>query len=224
MTSPITGKVKGPLDRMMIALHQKTSHDHRLDLLAERIGNTVESLQVPAPHCLDIGCGDMRLAESLEKRIAGSQWSCIDIHPLPAALAHEGRWDRYRQFDGAHIPFGDKRFSCALLCDVLHHATDANQLSLLSEARRTAEHVIVKDHFEYGPWSRQMLRLMDFAGNYAYGVSVPDRYFDQTSFTAIARDSGLHVRSLEIGVDLYRHLPLASKVLRSEWQFIAVLA
>lgn len=223
MTSPITGKVKGPLDRVMIALHQTASHHHRLGLLADGLARAIQTLLLPTPNCLDIGCGDMRLAESLETRVAGSRWSCIDIHPLPPHLAHDRRWQKYRQFDGAHIPFSDKSFSIALFCDVLHHATIRNQLDLLLEAKRTAEYVVVKDHFEYGPWSRQALRLMDFLGNHAYGGSVPDRYFDRASFAAITRDAGLHIQSLEIGVDLYRHLPLASALLRKEWHFIAVL-
>jgi hypothetical protein len=223
MSSPITGKVKNRLDRIMIALHQSASHHHRLELLADHIAGTVKSLSVRAPNCLDIGCGDMSLAEQLTARITDSRWSCIDIHPLPQGLAADERWKAYRQFDGAHIPFDDKSFSCALLCDVLHHAAVPDRFALLSEARRTADHVIVKDHFEYGVWSRQALRLMDFLGNYAYGVSVPDRYFSQTGFAAFVRDAGLRIQSMEIGIDLYRHLPLASAILRRQWQFIAVL-
>ena len=130
---------------------------------------------------------------------------------------------RQTQFDGAHVPFADGAFACAMLCDVLHHASESGQRDLLMEAKRVADYVIIKDHFEYGPWSRQMLRLMDFVGNYGYGISIPNHYFSQASFDRLVRDAGLQIHSIRVGILLYRHLPLATYLLRSNWQFIAVL-
>ncbi len=223
MSSPIVEKSKGPFDRALIGFHQRTSHNHRLQILADRISANLNALPEEIGRCLDIGCGDMSLAELLAGKVNGSQWNCIDVHTLPQALIDDPRWQKYQKFDGAHVPFADKTFSCALLCDVLHHASVSDQCDLLSEASRVADHVLVKDHFEYGWLSRQALRLMDFVGNYGYGISVPERYFSQASFSELARTSGLQIQSMEVGIPLYQHLPLAPFVLRSNWQFIAVL-
>jgi hypothetical protein len=223
MSSPIVEKSKNPFDRVLIGFHQRTSHKHRLQILADRISATLNALPEEIGRCLDIGCGDMSLAELLAGKVNGSQWNCIDIHTLPHTLVNELRWQKYQKFDGTHVPFADKTFSCALLCDVLHHASVSDQRDLLIEASRAANHVLVKDHFEYGWLSRQTLRLMDFVGNYGYGISVPERYFRQTTFSEITRAAGLQIQSMEIGISLYQHLPFASFALKSKWQFIAVL-
>jgi hypothetical protein len=105
---------------------------------------------------------------------------------------------------------------------VLHHAPE-DAARLLAEAGRVARHVLVKDHFEYGPYSRAMLRLMDFVGNWGYGVSVPERYFSRTEFVLLAAEQKLHISALDCGLELYDHLPLVGTLLRPRWQFIAVL-
>ncbi len=109
-----------------------------------------------------------------------------------------------------------------MLCDVLHH-TPATAARLLAEAARVARHVIVKDHFEYGAYSRSMLRLMDFVGNWGYGISVPECYFTREGFVRLAAQQGLVITSLDCGLELYEHLPVVRTVLRPDWHFIAVL-
>ena len=87
-----------------------------------------------------------------------------------------------------------------------------------------AQHVLVKDHFEYGPYSRAMLRLMDFVGNWGYGISVPERYFRRAEFVRLAGEQRLVITALDCGLELYDHLPLVGSLLRPRWQFIAVLS
>jgi SAM-dependent methyltransferase len=204
-------------------LHRSLSHGHRVDVLAERIAIHIESL-VPQGHasCLDIGCGDMTLAESVEERVPRTEWRCIDVHALPVRLRNDARWSKYRTFDGRTIPFADGEFDIALLCDVLHHAPE-HAASLLAEASRVARHVLVKDHFEYGPYSRSMLRLMDFVGNWGYGIEIPERYFTREAFGRLTAEQGLAITALDCGLNLYDHLPVVGTLLRPDWQFIAVL-
>jgi hypothetical protein len=66
-----------------------------------------------------------------------------------------------------------------------------------------------------------MLRAMDFVGNYGYGVSVPNCYFSYDSFTATMLDAGLRIDDLDVGINLYDHLPFVRFVLSSNWQFVA---
>ena len=172
--------------------------------------------------CLDIGCGDMTIAEAIHDHSSRTDWRCIDVHPLPSGLSNDSRWNKYLAFDGQNIPFGDREFDVAVLCDVLHH-TPETAARLLGEAARVARHVIVKDHFEYGAYSRSMLRLMDFVGNWGYGISVPERYFTREGFERVAAKQKLAITSLDCGLDLYEHLPVVRNLLRPDWHFIAVL-
>jgi 2-polyprenyl-3-methyl-5-hydroxy-6-metoxy-1,4-benzoquinol methylase len=102
-----------------------SSHPHSVDALAERLALHIESL-VPRgrARCLDIGCGDMSLAEAVQTRASRTSWRCIDVHGLPVGFSEDARWSKYRQFDGRRIPHADGEFDVALLCDVLHHAPE----------------------------------------------------------------------------------------------------
>jgi SAM-dependent methyltransferase len=224
MSSPIASEKKGPLGRALIAVHQRLSHGHRVQIVSRRIAGLIQA-QFPGAReirCLDVGCGDMQIAEHIAAAAPGTSWSCIDIHELPESLKTVERWQKYRKFDGSHVPFADDSFDVVLFCDVLHHSqTDA--CGLLGEAARAGCLVIIKDHFERSPWSRAMLWTMDFLGNWGYGVSLPRRYFTRRGFEELVSGAGLRVQKLEVGIDLYAQMPLIGAILRPEWQFIALL-
>ena len=190
-------------------------------VLAERIALHIQSLvRQGRARCLDVGCGDMTLAESIEARAPHTSWHCIDVHPVPAAARDTAQWSKYHQFDGRTIPYADDEFDVALLCDVLHEAPeDAGRL--LTEAARVARHVLVKDHFEDGAYSRTMLQLADFVGG--RGGGVPQRYFTREGFARLASQQHLVITALDSSLDLYEHVPVVGTVLRPDWQFIAVL-
>jgi hypothetical protein len=131
-------------------------------------------------------------------------------------------WKEYRQFDGEVIPYESDSFDVILFSDVLHHVPGELREDLLRSAGEVGRFVLIKDHFEYGWISRQMLRAMDFLGNFGYGISIPNRYFDQTSFAALVSQADLCVKRLEVGIRLYDHLPLLPLVLSADWQFMAL--
>lgn len=200
------------------------SHGHRVDVLAQRVAMHVESLvQRGRVRCLDVGLGDMSLAEAVHALASRTDWRCIDVNRHPAHLRSEARWSKYGSFDGRTIPHEDGEFDVALLCDVLHRAPD-DAARLLAEAGRVARHVIVKDHFEDGAYSRTMLRLMDFVGSWSYGAGVPERYLTREEFVRLAAEQRLVITAFDGGLDLYEHSPLARTLLRPDWHFIAVLS
>lgn len=195
----------------------------RLAVLAHRIAMHVETL-VPRgrARCLDIGCGDMALAEAVHDHAPRTDWRCIDVHPSQAAAPSEARWSKYSQFDGKKVPYRDDQFDVALLCDVLHHTAD-NAASLLAEARRVARRVIVKDHFEHGAYARSMLRLMDFAGGSGHGTTVPECHFTRDGFVRLAASQGLVIESIDCGTELDAQLPVERSWRRPDSHFLAVL-
>ncbi len=224
MSSPLTGRKRGLIRSSIIDVHQRLSHGRRISNLARRIADLIRDLRSATTglRCLDVGCGDMRLAEQVAALAPGSDWTCIDVHPLPPGYAEDPRWRKYRTFDGRRIPFSDGHFDIILFSDVLHHAQE-DARALLAEAARTGGTVIVKDHFERSLWSRLVLWAMDVVGNWGYGVPLPRRYFTRRGFEELAAEAGLRPVRIEEGIDLYAHLPFLRLVLRPSWQFIAVL-
>lgn len=224
MSSPIASSDKSVIKKALINFHQKASHNYRVDLLAGMLGGTIDNLYPDKEKikCLDIGCGDMTIAETIAENHPKTDWTCIDIHPLPKELEGEEKWKKYRQFDGLNIPFEDNTFQAALFVDVLHHI-DADLTNNLKEAARVSETVIIKDHFEYTLYSRNMLKVMDIVGNWGYGVSIPDKYFSKKRFQKLVDDCGLEIVDIDAKIPLYQHNFVLNTILRPEWQFIAVL-
>lgn len=226
MSSPLARDRKSALDQALIGAHQRLSHSRRIDILATELARRIAQQVGPGgaqgPRILDVGCGDMTLADAIEQRLGQATIRCVDVHPCPPErLAQDPRWQRYSMFDGRSLMFEDESFDVVVFSDVLHHVDPLDRQALLSSAARVGRFVMVKDHLEQGWISRQVLRAMDVVGNYGYGVPIPERYFDESSLRELFRQSGMHVVGFDVGIDLYDHLPVARHLLSPEWQVIA---
>lgn len=224
MSSSRAARKASSLGKALISLHHHATHDHRVRIISLHVAQAIEA---HAPRnrplrCLDVGCGNMQLAELLAEALPPTSWICLDIYEPPEDLAGQERWAKYRRFDGRTLCFAEGAFDVVLFSDVLHHAQDDAE-TLLAEAARVGRLVLVKDHFEYSLWSRCWLWLMDFLGNWSYGVPLPKRYFTPDGFARKLAEAGLRVRNLCVGLDLYRRIPVARTLLRRKWQFLAVL-
>ena len=227
MSSPIAKPDKTKTDQILINIHQKISHSTRINILSKLLSDQIVALTEPQGRpikVLDIGCGDMSMAEIIEELLPQVEVIRTDIHAAPGISDSDAfKWRKYVQFDGVNLPFADQEFDVAYFSDVLHHVPEEVRGNLLMSAARSAKYIVIKDHFEYGWISRQALRLMDWVGNYGYGVSIPVRYFNQRSFETLCMSSGLLSVKTKIGIDLYRHLPIVGMLIRPKWQFIAAL-
>jgi hypothetical protein len=214
-----------PPHKALIGLPQTLSPEHRVGVLADRIALHVESL-VPRgrARCLDVGHADRTLADAVHTRAPRTDWRCIDVHDAPSDLHddHDEHSGEYRALDGCTLPYGEREFDIALLCDVLSH-TPENAAQLLTEAGRVARRVLVKDRFEYGSYSRTMLRLMDVVDRRGHVGNVPPRYFTREGFTRLAAEQRFTITALDCGLSLYDDVPVARTVLRPDSHFIAVL-
>jgi len=209
MSSPIVKIRKTFLNSALVRTHQILSHHTRSYILSCIISEQIKSLfpKELLIKCLDVGCGDMKIAEMIRSKSPNTAWSCIDVHDLPDSLINEEQWNKYSKFDGVNLPFDDQSFDVILFCDVLHH-DEKNIIKLIKEAARVGHFIIIKDHFEYGCYSRQMLRLMDFLGNWGYGVSVPSRYFNEIQFESLCSEAGCNeIRRIK-NISLYEHIPI----------------
>ena len=223
MTRPITNENRSLLRNYLISSHQKVSHNKRVELIANELSHAVQAVTNSDAEykCVDIGCGDMAIAELISAKLENTQWKCLDLYHVPEDRLEEDRWRKYQQFDGKVIPFENKRFDIAFLIDVLHHSENVHLL--LEEAKRVSDLIVIKEHYEYGFFSRSVLKAMDLYGNWAYGIKVPGKYFSRASFEGLCNELDLQIVSQKVGIDLYGHLPVLNKILNSKWQFIAVL-
>jgi SAM-dependent methyltransferase len=180
-----------------------------------RLGRAVaELIPTECRSLLDVGTGSGDVARRVQAARPGLRVEGVDVLVRPR-VAVPTRW-----FDGRTLPFADGAFDAVTLIDVLHH-TDAPG-RLLAESRRVARScVIVKDHWQKGPFDRGLLRLMDWVGNAPHGVPLRYDYFSPAGWDALCREAGLTVERTTQGLGLYpfpfsrlleRHLQFASRL------------
>jgi SAM-dependent methyltransferase len=218
MSSPLAKSNKGFFDKLLITIHKKVSHTKRVGLLSNLFVEIIKSLnpETGKVRLLDVGCGDMSIARTMASKCDILQYTCIDIYP------NSEQWDNYFEFDGTNIPFEDKEFDIVLFSDVLHHDFD-NIKKLILEANRVSSVIIIKDHFEYGLWSRKILQLADFIGNYGYGVSVPGQYFSKQSFADLLKECKMKEIKQLCPIQLYEKSLLLKLFFKSKYQFISII-
>jgi ubiquinone/menaquinone biosynthesis C-methylase UbiE len=223
MSSPIANNSKTAIQQLAVSIHQHASHSKRIAQLTSALATAIASLG-GSKICVDVGCGDMTLAEGIALALPETKWTCLDVYPVPQEKLHEPRWEKYMHFDGKTLPLADGSSDIVLFSDVLHHASVNDCANLIADALRVGKYVVIKDHFEYGLWSRTLLQLMDIFGNWGYGVSIPKKYFTQTSFNRLASQANCKVTMVTNKLALYGHIPLLKYILRPDWQFIAILS
>jgi len=199
-----------------VALHQHASHRHRVAVLIGALAAHVPE----GASLLDLGCGDLSIADGLRR--ARNLKRCVGADVWPARFPPPAGCEYHEVPADAPLPFDSASFDTVTLVDTLHHAQDP--ASVLAEASRVGRRVIVKDHFEYGAISRLLLKALDWAGNAAYKVPIPGRYFTDETFRSMVKEAAPGAEcSIEVGVDLYGHYPLGRWILPPSLHFIAVL-
>ncbi len=226
MSSPIAKSKKSVLDKVLIKVHKKTSHNTRIALLSHLFTKEIKELKLKNEQgpirCLDVGCGDMTLSEAITHNDSAIVFKGIDIHPIPEDISTTARWKDYSCFDGQNMPFDDDSFDVVLFSDVLHHDYKNIEVLLL-EAKRVSKHILIKDHFEFGFFSRKILQLADIIGNYGYGISIPNKYLSIKSYNHITKKCGLTEIKRISPIFLYDRYPLVKLVFKGKYQFISIL-
>lgn len=196
----------------------------RFENLYKAIDSAIAELDCKDLYVLDYGCGAMSFSSRLkdEKRI--SQFVGMDIFPKPTNL-NKGNgadvWDNYHTIPENGITRAIGYFDLAIVIDVLHHVPEREQVGILRSLAESCRYVLVKDHFEHGFVSRQLLRLADWYGNYAYGVNVPKRYFSKERWTRLIESAGLC--QLKIKTNVRVHDGIFGFIIPPRHHFISIL-
>lgn len=183
----------------------------------------IEGLQFSAPpRLLDYGCGSMELGTRLLKEgVIGSYLGVDTFAVTPQLVGVLAEGCTYQQVTDLSQVQSLGEFDLVMLIDVLHHIPVEQHLELLRSLTMVSPNLLLKDHFEEGIISRNLLRLADWFGNYAYGVSIPSRYFSARTWENLIESMEIYERTRKTPLKI--HEGIFGKILPSKYHFISVL-
>ena len=100
----------------------------------------------------------------------------------------------------------DKKYDYCMISDVLHHMNIEKEdliISTLKQLLKISNILIVKDHFQSGPLSNNIIRFMDFLGNYFNDVEIPKKYYTKTNFDNLLKKIKVNILERNISIKLY---------------------
>ena len=166
---------------------------------------------------LDFGCGSMEISKKLEKKSFVKKIIGTDVFDFK----FKTKKMQYIRSTKVFKKNSKYKFDIVIAIDVLHHIGVINSQKILTKLSKSSKYIIVKDHFEYGFFSRHLLRFVDFYANYAYGVNIPKRYFDKDLWSRIVKKSQLK-EILRIN-NFQQHDGIFNLILNKKHHFISVL-
>ena len=165
---------------------------------------------------LDYGCGSMEISKKLEKLSYVEQITGVDTF----ASKFKRKKLKYIQYDD-FFKNNKKKYDLVIIVDVLHHVGIESSYKILKKLSKISKNIIVKDHFEHGFFSRQLLRFVDFYANYAYDVNIPNRYYDYSSWKKTIKKS--YLKELKIIKSFQQHDGLFNFILNKKHHFVSHL-
>jgi hypothetical protein len=209
------------LARLLNSLRKFVGGD-RFENLYKAIDSTISDLIEKDLFILDYGCGTMNFSLRLKEEGRISKFIGMDVFPNPDHTKNAGEiWKNYRQIPKDGISKSTENFDVVIVVDVLHHALEKDQTKILQSLADISRYIVIKDHFEYGLISRHLLRLADWYGNYAYGVSIPKRYFTKKRWTTLIENAGL--RELKLKSNIKVHDGFFGLLISPRHHFISIL-
>ena len=165
---------------------------------------------------LDFGCGSMEISKELQKYSFVKQIIGTDTYNFK----YKTKKMKYIQSD-FFFKSKNNKFDLIIAVDVLHHIGIDDAYKILKKLSKISKHIIIKDHFEHGFFSRHLLRFVDFYANYAYGVNIPDKYFDYRSWNKTVKKSSL--KEIKFIKKFQQHDGLFNLILNKKHHFVSLL-
>ena len=76
-------------------------------------------------------------------------------------------------------------------------------INILNDLTRVSKIVFIKDHFQQGYISNNVIRFMDFLGNYFNDVNTPQKYYNKKTFRSLLSKMKVTVLEKILSVKLY---------------------
>ncbi len=198
---------------------RKISKGDRLTSISNKVGSLIKKEAANKKKkvtVLDFGCGSMEISKKIQHKKFIKKIIGLDVFDANYKFK-KLQYFKYKNLDNL------KRFKSdvVILVDVLHHmGIDKSHIVL----KRLAQHsntIIIKDHFEHSFFSRQLLRFVDFYANFAYGVTIPKKYFNIISWRKTVKKTKLTENYFE--KNFQQHVGLFNFILHKKHHFISVL-
>lgn len=173
-------------------MHGALVFRRRVRILADLLQSEIPT----GTHILDVGTGDGSIAASIVLKRPDLIIEGLDV------LVRPNTHIAVAAFDGAHIPFDDASVDLVSFVDVLHH-TDAPLILLREAARVARRYVLIKDHLRDGLFAAQILRFMDWVGNYGHDVVLPYNYLRSADWHRLFREASLELKDWNANLKLY---------------------
>ena len=200
-------------------LIRKIAKGDRLKSLTNKVETLIENEVYDGKKkvsVIDFGCGSMEISKRIQHKKFIKNIVGLDIFDSK----YKNKKLQYFQYKN----FADlKRFKSdvVILIDVLHHIGIDKSRLVLKKLSKNSKILIIKDHFEHGFFSRHLLRFVDFYANFAYGVTIPKKYFDITSWKKTVKKTKLKENYFE--KNFQQHVGLFNFILNKRHHFISVL-
>ena len=165
---------------------------------------------------LDFGCGSMEISKKLEKLSFVENIVGVDTFESK----FKTKKMQYVQYD-KFFNKNKKKFDMIIAVDVLHHIGIERSFETLKKLSKFSKNIIIKDHFEFGFFSRQLLRFVDFYANYAYDVNIPKEYFNYVTWKKTIKKSNL--KEVELIKSFQQHDGVFNIILNKRHHFVSHL-
>ena len=165
---------------------------------------------------LDFGCGSMEISKKLEK--LSFVGNIVGVDTFESKFKTKKM--QYVQYD-KFFNKNKKKFDVIIAIDVLHHIGIDRSFETLKKLSKFSKNIIIKDHFEFGFFSRQLLRFVDFYANYAYDVNIPKEYFNYVTWKKTIKKSNL--KEVELIKSFQQHDGVFNIILNKRHHFVSHL-
>ena len=198
---------------------RKICKGDRLNRISIEITNILRAIHLNNKkkiRILDFGCGSMELSRRIQSNNFIKEIIGIDT------FSHKFAKKKLRYMDFEKFEkYKNKKFEAIIIVDVLHHIGIDDAFKTLKKLSKYSKKIIIKDHFEHGFFSRQLLRFIDFYGNYGHGVTIPKKYFDNTSWKKTVKKTNL--KQTKLIKNFQQHDGIFNVILNKRHHFISVL-
>jgi SAM-dependent methyltransferase len=138
---------------------------------------------------LDVGGGTGLLAEAIQKLFPVDKIVSLDVEnrflpnlSITTAVSTTKK-----------LPFSDGSFDCVVMNNVLHHVPRQDRIKLLSECKRVAGPIYVKDHVAATTGDHVRLHILDMIGNLPFKGMVKAQYLSLAEWQEVAAFSGYKI-------------------------------
>ncbi|MFQ3216519.1 class I SAM-dependent methyltransferase [Paraperlucidibaca sp.] len=170
-------------DSAPVRLHRRLVMTRRVGVLARAAAKLIPQR---INSVLDVGAGTGEMAVALQQLRANLTLTGVDVLVRPNTLIP------IQPYDGRHLALADKSVDAVMLIDVLHHCDDP--LLVMQECLRVSrEGVLIKDHIAENRWQRLVLAFMDWVGNRAHHVALPNNYWSSQQWREALQACGIQV-------------------------------